>query len=94
MKPLTLLMRHCQGDWGDLGREDRKSNDWAVDNEERIFSSYNVGDGKFWCITVGQVLDLPAFTGGVLAAEDIALSPPNSRPPSGGLIFGRVTSKP
>lgn len=46
-----LLRRHVRGDWGDLGREDRKTNDEAVRNGGRIFSSYLLKHDKVWVIT-------------------------------------------
>jgi hypothetical protein len=47
----VLLRRHVRGDWGDLGREDRKTNDESVHNGGRIFSSYTLQDEKVWIIT-------------------------------------------
>ena len=32
--------RHISGDWGEVCEEDGKLNDWAVENAERILSSY------------------------------------------------------
>ena len=46
-----LLDRHARGDWGQLCLEDRRLNDEAVQNGERILSSYEVGDGTVWVIT-------------------------------------------
>ncbi len=46
-----LLQRHVRGDWGDLGREDRKANDDAVHNGGRIFSSYLLKRDKVFVIT-------------------------------------------
>lgn len=37
-----LLNRHRQGDWGDLSKEDRQSNEDARLSGARIFSSYEV----------------------------------------------------
>jgi len=46
------LGRHITGDWGDVCEEDRKQNDHAAKNGERILSSYRTPDGvKFWIIT-------------------------------------------
>ena len=47
----ALLRRHVRGDWGDLGREDRKANEEAVRNGGRIFSSYQLKSEKVWIIT-------------------------------------------
>lgn len=53
--PMTLLARHAFGDWGDLCEQDKQANDLAVAIGDRIFSSYEVGDGlsatKVWVIT-------------------------------------------
>lgn len=50
--PLELLVRHITGDWGVVPDEDRKANDRAVEQEQRILSSYRLGTGeKVWVIT-------------------------------------------
>jgi hypothetical protein len=38
--PVQLLRRHQSGDWGDLGQEDWRENDFAVGRVLRIFSAY------------------------------------------------------
>ncbi len=45
------LARHSRGDWGDLGAFDRRENDRALRNGERIFSAYDTPAGKLWIIT-------------------------------------------
>ncbi|HEY3783053.1 MAG TPA: hypothetical protein VGL56_18395 [Fimbriimonadaceae bacterium] len=46
------LRRHERGDWGDVSSEDRKANDWSLENGERILSGYRDRNGtKFWIIT-------------------------------------------
>ena len=48
----SVLMRHLQGDWGDLDDEDAKQNEFSLDNKQRLLSSYNLpGSGKVWVIT-------------------------------------------
>ncbi len=47
----SLLERHGRGDWGEVGREDWRANDWSVVNGERLLSSYMVGDERVWIIT-------------------------------------------
>ncbi len=53
LKP--YLNRHLKGDWGNLNKEDRQSNDLAVKaGDLRIFSAYetDIEDvGKIWIIT-------------------------------------------
>ena len=50
--PLELLSRHACGDWGVLCAEDRRANDCAVAEGERILSAYRLLDGtKLWVIT-------------------------------------------
>ncbi|MCD6665980.1 MAG: hypothetical protein LT081_07870 [Hydrogenophaga sp.] len=51
VNPQQLLGRHIGGDWGNLEQEDIKANENALAYGDRIFSSYNVGDGKVWVIT-------------------------------------------
>lgn len=46
------LRRHADGDWGDVGPEDRGENDFAVSRRLRLFSVYHDRHGtKFWVIT-------------------------------------------
>jgi hypothetical protein len=46
------LSRHADGDWGEVGDEDRKANDDALRDGTRILSAYRTQDGtKFWIIT-------------------------------------------
>ena len=48
----NALSRHASGDWGECCREDRKTNDEALKNDDRIFSVYrDSNDVKFWIIT-------------------------------------------
>ena len=38
--------RHCNGDWGDLCKEDKALNDKGLKNgDDRLFSKYNYKDG-------------------------------------------------
>lgn len=48
---IGLVKRHFSGDWGDLCAEDKAANDFAVENNERILSAYNMPQGKVWIIT-------------------------------------------
>ena len=34
------FVRHCNGDWGDLCKEDKQENEYALKNGERLFSKY------------------------------------------------------
>ena len=49
--PLSLLSRHCSGDWGELGAHDRRENKLSLKNGWRVLSSYPVGERKVWIIT-------------------------------------------
>jgi hypothetical protein len=47
-----FLNRHAQGDWGDLDDHDTKENDFAIDKQLRLLSSYTLPSGKkLWVIT-------------------------------------------
>ena len=46
-----LLSRHVSGDWGDLCEDDKNENTNAIQDGNRIFSSYIVKDQKIWIIT-------------------------------------------
>lgn len=51
--PENFLPRHLALDQGDLSDEDHQSNEAAIEDGERIFSSYLLRDGKtkIWIIT-------------------------------------------
>lgn len=50
--PLEYLFRHVTGDWGDLGDEDKHTNDMALQHNGRIFSVYHMSDNtRFYVIT-------------------------------------------
>jgi hypothetical protein len=48
---LELLNRHLACDWGDVSDDDKKLNDLATENGERVLSAYNVGEHKIWVLT-------------------------------------------
>lgn len=48
---LQLLYRHQTGDWGDLEDEDKESNEKALIDDTRVFSSYSIAEDKIWFIT-------------------------------------------
>jgi hypothetical protein len=45
------LRRHATGDWGEVCKEDKKSNDAAASRDERIISAYTVDERRIWIIT-------------------------------------------
>lgn len=46
------LLRHAEGDWGDVCQEDWALNDEALENESRLLSSYRTkAEIRFWIIT-------------------------------------------
>jgi len=46
------LGRHAKGDWGDLGQEDKKENDFSLKKGFRLLSAYERNDlPKIWIIT-------------------------------------------
>lgn len=40
--PYAYLMRHEKGDWGDVSKTDKKTNDKALENNERVVSVYHL----------------------------------------------------
>ncbi len=46
-----VLDRHVRGDWGEVGEEDARQNDWSLKNGERLMSAYTVDGTKVWVIT-------------------------------------------
>lgn len=52
LNPLSYVLRHVQGDWGDLCDEDRRANDTALTCRGRLMSSYKLDDKQnLWIIT-------------------------------------------
>jgi len=50
--PLGYLLRHVRGDWGEIGPEDVKENEFSLSRHLRLFSAYTLGTGtKIWIIT-------------------------------------------
>jgi len=47
---LDCLKRHVHGDWGDMCKEDRAENEFALGRPLRLFSAYE-GPRKIWIIT-------------------------------------------
>jgi hypothetical protein len=46
------LQRHINGDWGNVDADDKKANDDALVNGERLLSAYTTKSGtRFWIIT-------------------------------------------
>ena len=49
---LPYLLRHARGDWGVVCDEDKRLNDEALKDGERLVSAYELKDGtKIWVIT-------------------------------------------
>jgi hypothetical protein len=50
--PTEFLQRHQAGDWGELCEEDKKENDFSLNNSYRLLSAYTTKKaGKIWLIT-------------------------------------------
>jgi hypothetical protein len=50
--PPEFLLRHHNGDWGDLPPEDMRENEWSLEHGARLFSAYRTRrDAKLWVIT-------------------------------------------
>lgn len=49
---VSALSRHRRGNWGELNDKDKEMNQQALENGNRIFSTYRDRKGtKFWIIT-------------------------------------------
>jgi hypothetical protein len=48
---LKYLKRHAQGDWGDVGPEDRQENEFSLENGFRLLLAYIIQMGRIWIIT-------------------------------------------
>jgi hypothetical protein len=46
------LMRHAEGDWGELGEEDIAENEFSLNRHLRLLSAYTLPTGvQIWIIT-------------------------------------------
>ena len=51
-EPLAFLLRHVQGDWGDVDEHDWQENELSVQHGRRLLSAYRLSDGtRIWIIT-------------------------------------------
>jgi len=51
-QPLTFLVRHQAGEWGDLDSADIAENEYSPTRELRLLSAYTLSDGtRIWIIT-------------------------------------------
>lgn len=51
VEPSALIHRHVTGDWTENNEQDQEANTMALVAVKRIFSSYTVGEQKFFVIT-------------------------------------------
>jgi hypothetical protein len=50
--PMTYVVRHIAGDWGELSAADKAENELSVRQGFRILSAYRMSSGiRFWIIT-------------------------------------------
>ncbi len=50
--PMDFLSRHVTGDWGELSEDDRRENQFSLENGFRLLSSYRTTAGEnIWVIT-------------------------------------------
>ena len=53
--PIKFLARHLLGDFGDLGEDEVRANNYAILNDLRVLSAYTLQNGtKIWIITEGS----------------------------------------
>ena len=52
-EPFEYLIKHVQGDWSELDKQDQKANRLAVERkDDRVFSRYTLPSGqRIWIIT-------------------------------------------
>jgi hypothetical protein len=51
-EPLAFLLRHVEGDWGELSPEDICENELSLQHGWRLLSAYRLSDGtRIWIIT-------------------------------------------
>ena len=53
--PMEFLWRHVTGDWGEIPEEDKKENQFSLEQGFRLLSSYRTTAGdRVWVITEGN----------------------------------------
>ena len=51
-QPLSYVVRHAQGDWGELDADDVQENEFSLKRRLRLLSRYTLGDKTvIWIIT-------------------------------------------
>jgi hypothetical protein len=51
-EPIGFVLRHMQGDWGEVDAEDAQANEAALTNGLRLLSAYRLTDEtRIWIIT-------------------------------------------
>jgi hypothetical protein len=48
---VAMLVAHCAGEWGDLSAADKRANESALKNGERILSKYGRDGRDYYVIT-------------------------------------------
>ena len=48
---MSWLVRHQHGDWGEMDEKYKKANDNALLNDQRVVSSYLIGNEIVWIVT-------------------------------------------
>lgn len=52
LAPLSFVLRHVAGDWGDLCKEDKQANAAALAYGSRLLSAYDIpSNHRLWIIT-------------------------------------------
>jgi hypothetical protein len=49
--PVSYLVRHASGDWGEIDPHDCRENELSLRHGWRVVSSYPVGEKTVWVIT-------------------------------------------
>jgi hypothetical protein len=50
--PIQFIRRHAAGDWGEVCEDDWQANDEALENGDRLLSTYRTAlDVRIWIIT-------------------------------------------
>ena len=57
VNPLFFLIRHLNGDWGDVDSEEWQENENALVAHGRLFSRYTAPFGEVWIITTADRLE-------------------------------------
>lgn len=69
LEPSDLIARHQVGDWGEVDDTDYAMNEEGLHQEQRVFSSYEIENERFWVLTAADRSSTIVFLPGHAPAD-------------------------